>query len=584
MLEVKLSEILSKAFLDLGYGEGLGQVGKSNRPELCHYQCNDSFKVAKMNKKNPIEVGESVVAQLMKMDNFDEIFSLVEFVKPGFINISLTDKYIAGVLNEIKADDKLLVKQEVGKTVVIDYGGANIAKPMHVGHLRSAVIGEAIKRLYTFMGYKAIGDVHLGDFGLQMGQVVYGLRKHKLAEDIYFDADYNGPYPEQALFTIKHLETIYPEISKLCKEDEAVKEEVEQITKELQDGRSGYVALFEHVNTISIADLKEGYGALNVYFDLWYGERSSHKYIQPVEDLLNSKNLLYSDKGAMVVDVAKEDDKKVYPPLIFKKHNGGLLYGTTDLATIYQRMEDFNPDEIVYVVDKRQTLHFEQVFRVCELSAMNKETMLNHYGFGTMNGKDGKPFKTRDGGALFLQDLFKIVLDEIKNKQSADRELSKEDEQKILNSVIKFADLQSYRETDYIFDLDKFTEFTGKTGPYTLYTCVRINRLLDKVKTERQFTSEITDNVYSDVERSLRLRLLDTQNVLDLAFREKSMHFICEYVYDLCTMTNSIYQSSHLLTDDDLGKVKSISNTLEMSVDVITKMLNILGIDVPSKM
>jgi len=584
MLDVKLSEILSKAFSDLGYGEGFGQVGKSNRPELCQYQCNDSFKVAKMNKKNPIEVGESVVAYLQGLEDFNDIFSSVEFVKPGFINISLTDSYIAKVLNAIKSDEKLLVKQVQDKTVVIDYGGANIAKPMHVGHLRSAVIGESIKRLYTFLGYKAIGDVHLGDFGLQMGQVVYGLRKHGLAEDIYFDANSSGPYPDKPLFTIKNLETIYPEISKLCKENEEVKKEVEQITKELQDGRSGYVALFEHVNDISIEDLKKGYGSLNVFFDLWFGERSSRKYIEPTEALLNEKNLLRSDKGAMVVDVSREDDKKVYPPLIFKKHNGGLLYGTTDLATIYQRMTDYNPYEIVYVVDKRQTLHFEQVFRVCELSGLSKETKLNHYGFGTMNGKDGKPFKTRDGGALFLQDLFQIVLDEIQKKQSADRELSKEDEQKILNSVIKFADLQSYRETDYIFDLDKFTEFTGKTGPYTLYTCVRINRLLDKVREETEFSSEITDNVYSDVERSLRLRMLDTQNVLDLAFREKSMHHICEYVYDLCTMTNNIYQSNHLLTEDDKNKVKSIANTLEMSVNIITKMLNILGIDIPEKM
>jgi len=584
MLDKKIEKILSSAFTELGYGEGFGGVSKSNRPELCHYQCNDSFKVAKMNKTNPMVVGERVVAHLQEMNDFANIFSKVEFAKPGFINISLTDKFLASALNLIKSDEHLLVEQVENKTVVIDYGGANIAKPMHVGHLRSAVIGESIKRLYTFLGYEAIGDVHLGDFGLQMGQVVYGLKQHGLAEDIYFDKDFNGPYPQEPLFTIKNLETIYPEISKLCKEDEVIRAEIEQITKELQDGRSGYVALFEHVSDISIVDLKVGYGALNVNFDLWNGERSSRKYIQSVEDLLNEKQLLRKDQGALIVDTQKETDNKTYPPLIFKKHNGGLLYGTTDLATIYQRMEDFNPHEILYVVDKRQTMHFEQVFRVCEKSGLSKETLLNHYGFGTMNGKDGKPFKTRDGGALFLQDLFKIIEEELVKKQSDDKVLTKVDEQKILNSVIKFADLQSYRETDYIFDLDKFTEFTGKTGPYTLYTCVRINRLIEKVKADFDFTDELTDEVYSDLERSLRLKMLDTAHILDLAFREKSLHFICEYVYDLCTLTNSIYQSNHLLTETDEGKVKSITNTLSMALIVITKMLNILGIEIPEKM
>ncbi|XMB85439.1 arginine--tRNA ligase [Mycoplasmatota bacterium WC44] len=584
MMNIRIESILSDAFKELGYGEDLGKVSKSNRPELCQFQCNDIFKVAKTLKMSPVIVGENVINQLKKLKNYNEIFKEVEFVPPGFINITLTDKFIASLLFKIKESENLLVDTVKDKTVVIDYGGANIAKPMHVGHLRSAVIGESIKRLYNFLGYKTISDAHLGDFGLQMGQVIYGLKIHGFAEDIYFDENYTGLYPEIPMFTIRDLQTIYPEISKKCKEEPDLREYIEQMTKELQEGRPGYNALFEHVYNVSLKDLKVGYGTLGVHFDLWYGERSSYPYIKPVEELLNKQNLLYESNGALIVDTQKETDNKIYPPLIFKKKNGGVLYGTTDLATIFQRIKDFDPYEIVYIVDKRQTMHFEQVIRVCEKSGLSKDTLLKHYGFGTMNGKDGKPFKTREGGALFLQDLFQIVRDELNRKKSDEHELSTEDENKILNSVIKFADLQSHRETDYIFDLDKFTEFTGKTGPYTLYTCVRVNKLITKVKEEYNFTCEITDEVYSSLERDLRLKLLDTYNILKLSFRDKSMHFVCEYVYDLCTLVNSLYQNNHLLSENNKDKVKAVTNLLELALLTITKMLYILGIEVPDKM
>jgi len=580
MKEVK--KIIENAFVQCGYEGDYGYIINSKMSNEFDYQCNDGFKVAKQYKTNPVEVGKKVVAFLNE-SNVSKTIENVSFSNPGFINIKLSDSFVLESANNIIKSRNFGLPQHNG-TVVLDYGGANIAKPMHVGHLRSAVIGNSINNLYRLFGFKTISDVHLGDFGLQMGQVIYGLQKSGLAEECYFDSDYNKEYPKNPLFNIKDLQKVYPEVSALCKENEGIKKTCAVITKELQNEREGYVALFNHIYEVSIKDLKEGYGYLGIEFDLWLGEKDSYTYVSELESILLTENLLVEDDGAMIVHVKSDSDNKEFPPLLFKKSNGAYLYGSTDLATIYQRQLDFSPNEIVYVVDKRQSLHFEQVKRVAEKVSRLKDINIEHYGFGTMNGKDGKPFKTRSGGALILSDLFDLVKTELRKKNNTEKNISNADEDMIVNAVIKFADLQTHRETDYVFELDKFTEFTGKTGPYAQYTTVRIKKLVRDLESELNQNASIDYSEMTDYERKLLIKILDAPRVLTSTFKEKSFNLLVDYIYEICNLSNSVYQNVKLKDEKNKSVVHRVTYNLSLSVELIENLLSVIGIDVPEKM
>ena len=537
-------------------------VKKSNRPDLCDYQFDGIFKLASISHKNPIELGEELVKNINDRSDFNEYFKKVEFVKPGFINMTISDKLINKILRNMNDDSHFLIKQDNSKSFILDYGGPNIAKPLHVGHLRSPIVGEAIKRILSFKGYKTISDVHLGDYGLQIGQVIYAIKRD--SKDIN-DIDLN------------YLEKVYPEISSLCKENEDVKKECEEITKELQDGNKEYHKYFEVIREISGNDIKRIYKYLDINFDLWYGESDSYNYIEEAYNKIDSKNLFTESEGALVVDIKEESDKKEMPPLIFKKSNGAYLYGTTDIATILQREKDFKPDNILYIVDNRQAMHFEQVFRTIKKSGIS-DANLEFLGFGTVNGVDGKPYKTRDGSAPKLDNLFNEVKEIFVSKKEENKNMSSEDIDKIVNAIIKFADLQNNREKDYIFDIDKFSDVVGKTGPYILYTYLRINKLLNNE------TNELNDIIYNDYDRNLRLKLLELEISFNEALKTRMPNHIADYLYDLCVIVNSFYQNNHINSLNDDTIKNNWLYVLNLTNKIIKQMLNILVIDIPSIM
>ena len=562
-----LENIITKVTNNLGYAVDNMTVIKSNRPDLCDYQCDQVFKLAKQYHKNPMEIGEEITCNINELENFNDYFEKVEFVRPGFINITLSNKFINNKLKNMYNNPKFDIKlPSVKETYFMDYGGPNVAKPLHVGHMRTAIVGEAIKRIINYFGHKTISDVHLGDYGLQIGEVIYGLKEKNMnINDL----------------TIKDLDHIYPEMSKRCKEDENLKEKCASITKDLQDGNKEYYEYFKKICEVSVSDIKNIYNYLDVHFDLWLGESDSYPYIPKVEQLLDSKHLLQSSEGARVVYVNRDDDKVLVPPLLFKKANGAYMYPATDLGSIYQRIEDYNPDHILYVVDNRQALHFEQVFRTCQLSGLIDESKLEHLGYGTVNGLDGKPYKTRSGDTPKLQNLFEQVKEIFKSAKEENKSKSESDKNIIVNSILKFADLQNSRERDYIFDIEKFSGLVGKTGPYILYTYVRINKILEK------FTNNInnlTDDIYNNYDRDLRVKLLDLEYELNLAFENRKPNYLVDYIYDLCVLVNAFYQNNHIINLDDEIKRNDWISVLKLSNKIIKEMLNLLAIEIPTEM
>ena len=557
-----LSNILNNILKELNY-EIDSKVIKSNRQDLCDYQFDGVFKLASINHKNPIEIGEEIVSKINQLDNFNEYFKEVTFVKPGFVNIKISDKLINEILIKMNDNPKFNIEQKSDLTFVLDYGGPNIAKPLHIGHLRSPIIGESIKRIINFKGYKTISDVHLGDYGLQIGQVIYGIKRDNInINDI----------------TLDYLEKLYPEISGLCKEDESIKEECASITKALQDGNLEYHKYFEVIREISGNDIKRLYKFLDINFDYWYGESDAYKYIDESYEIINNKNLFHESEGALVVDIKEDTDKKEMPPLIFKKSNGAYLYGTTDIATILQREQDFKPNYILYLADIRQAMHFEQVFRTVKKAGIS-DANLEFLGFGTVNGIDGKPYKTRDGSAPKLDNLFNEVKEIFISKKEENKNMSSEDVDKIVNAIIKFADLQNNREKDYIFDIEKFSDVVGKTGPYILYTYLRINKII-----ENKETTTLNNIVYNDYDRNLRLKLLELELSINDAFNNRMPSYIAEYVYDLCVIVNSFYQNNHVNNELDEEKKNSYIYILKLTNKILKEMLNILVIDIPSVM
>ena len=581
-----ITEEIRQAFTEAGYDASYGRVSLSNRPDLCEYQCNGAMAAAKTYKKAPIMIAGDVVEHLRDSDILGEATA----VTPGFINLKVSEAFLADYLNQIQKDENLSIeKVKEPKTIMIDYGGPNVAKPLHVGHLRSAIIGESLKRMGRYMGHKVIGDVHLGDWGLQMGLIITEL-KERQPYLVYFDENYTGEYPEEAPFTIGELEEIYPAASGKSKEDENFKERAMEATHLLQQGNRGYRALWNHIMNVSVTDLKRNYRKLDVEFDLWKKESDAQPYIPEMVQAMKDQGYAHLDQGALVVDVKEEGDTKEIPPCMILKSDGASLYNTTDLATIVERMKLFQPDEIIYVVDKRQELYFTQVFRCARKTKLvNEETKLQFLGFGTMNGKDGKPFKTREGGVMRLETLIHDINEEMYKKIVDNRSVKDKDARKTAEivglSAIKYGDLSNQASKDYVFDVDRFTSFEGDTGPYILYTIVRIKSILSRYTEEGQ---EVQKGgicpAASESEKGLMIEASKFNSVVENAFEEKAPHKICSYIYDFANAFNRFYHETKILSEEDAQQKASWISLLELVREILETCIDMLGFSAPDRM
>lgn len=586
MIDLIVAE-LTPAFTACGYDEKYVKVTVSNRPDLCEYQCNGAMAAAKAYKKKPIDIAGEVVEKAKESAMFSEINA----VMPGFINLRIAPEYLAGYMNRMAEDPKYgLEETKEPETIIVDYGGANVAKPLHVGHLRSAVIGESIKRISRYMGHKVIGDVHLGDWGLQMGLIIEEL--HDRQPNLpYFDENFTGEYPKEPPFTISELEEIYPAASAKSKQDEAFKERAQEATFKLQSGYAPYRAIWEHIMNVSLKDLKRNYGNLNVSFDLWKGESDAQPYIPQLIDDLVEKGLAYESQGALVVDIAEETDTKELPPCIVRKSDGAALYATSDLATIVQREQDYHPDRYIYVVDKRQELHFTQVFRVAKKAGIvSDKTKMVFLGFGTMNSKDGGPFKTRDGGVMRLERLIADINEEVYKKVQEKQRVSEEEMRKTAEMIglaaLKYGDLSNQATKDYVFDVDRFISFEGNTGPHIQYMVVRIKSILEKYRELMggSYTLVPVRPASSETEKALQLELCRFGEVVETAFAETAPHRICQYMYDLSDAFNTFYLVNKIIGEEDREKQAGFISLISLTKDVLNACMDLLGIEAPEHM
>ena len=571
---------MQAAFVAAGYEASFGRVNLSNRPDLCEYQCNGALAAAKQYKCAPIKIANEVVAQLDAAD-----YDLVEAVMPGFINLKLSGAFLQKYLEEMRtAEDFGVQKIGAGKTIVVDYGGANVAKPLHIGHLRPAIIGEALKRLHKFMGYNTIGDVHLGDWGLQMGLIIAELQERQ--PDLpYFDPDFTGEYPVEAPFTVDELEEIYPTASGK-KKDPEFSHKAHVATFELQQGRRGYRALWQHILSVSVADLKKNYDNLDVYFEKWLGESDADPYIPAMVEDLKAKGHAVMSEGAWVIPVAEEGDKKEVPPMILIKSDGSAIYATTDLATMVQRMQDWNPDKMLYVTDKRQNLHFEQVFRAAKKSGIvGAETALEHVGHGTMNGKDGKPFKTRDGGTLRLERLISDMTDFVRGKVVENKIVGEDEVEdttaKIALAALKYGDLSNQPTKDYNFDLERFAAFEGNTGPYILYTIVRIKSILNRYGAWDNLPIQLPANVFA---KDLMLAITKFGPTMEAALNASAPNMVCAYIYELAGAVNKFYHETRILTEENEELKAGYISLIGLAKNILETCIHILGFEAPEKM
>ena len=581
-----ISEEMKQAFEAAGYNADLGKVTLSNRPDLCEYQCNGAMAGAKQYHKAPIMIANEVAEKLQD----SKVFSEVSAVAPGFLNLKVKEKFVKDYLQAMRENVKFgLQMPDKVKKIIIDYGGPNVAKPLHVGHLRSAIIGESIKRICRYAGHEVIGDIHLGDWGLQMGLIITELQKRQ-PELVYFDGSYEGEYPKEAPFTISELEEIYPTASAKSKEDPQYKAEAMEATYKLQNGVRGYRALWDHIISVSVADLKKNYENLNVEFDLWKGESDVHDIIPGMVEAMKKGGYAYESEGALVVDVKEETDTKEVPPCMILKSDGASLYNTTDLATIMDRMENYHPDKLIYLTDKRQELYFVQVFRCARKTGLvTPETELVHIGFGTMNGKDGKPFKTRDGGVMRLEMLLKEINEEMYRKimdnKSMSEEEAKETAKIVALSAVKYGDLSNQASKDYIFDIDRFTSFEGDTGPYILYTIVRIKSILNKYKEQGGSTEQAAlQESVNESEKSLMLEISKFNAMMETAYEEIAPHRICAYIYDLANAFNRFYHETKILTEEDKEKQAGWIALLTLTRDILETCIDLLGFSAPERM
>lgn len=582
----KLSELAGAAFEAEGLPRELGRVNVSDRPDLAQFQCNGALAAAKLAGKNPRQIAENIAGRLRR----EEILSKVDIAGPGFINLTVTDDCLSAHLAQVMAEPRAGIAAHAhGETMILDYGGPNIAKAMHVGHLRASIIGDTLRRICKFAGYSALGDVHMGDWGLPMGQILSELEiRHP--DWPYFDPGFTGPYPSGSPVSMADLEVIYPQASKACKEDEARLERARRATLELQNGRPGYRALWQHFFNVSVAGMKKNFEALDVHFDLWKGEACVHDLIAPMVEDLKKNGWAKEDDGALVVPVAKNDDKKEMPPLILIKRDGAVMYSTTDMATLVDRMQEYGPEKIVYVVDQRQSLHFEQLFRAAYKGGIVPDRVeLAHAGFGTMNGPDGKPFKTREGGVLKLEDLIEMGVEKARARLTeaglaTDMDPAEYEDvaRKIAIAAIKFADLQNNRAADYIFDLDRMTAFEGKTGPYLLYQAVRIKSLLRKA--DNFSVPPDVSLVLHDVDRPLALLLTELPDHFAVALRSYSPHILCDYAYRLAQAFSSFYGNCHILSEEDVALRESRLALCALTYRQLDLVLGLLGISIPERM
>lgn len=577
---------MKKAFQKAGYDEAYAKVTLSNRPDLCEYQCNGAMAAAKIYKKAPIMIARDIAAELSECT----CFALAEAVNPGFINLKAEASFMAGYLNAMAdAEDFGIRKETEPRTIMVDYGGPNVAKPLHVGHLRSAIIGESVKRIARLKGNKVIGDIHLGDWGYQMGLIITELKKRKPSLP-YFEEDFAGEYPTEAPFTISELEEIYPTASAYAKEHDDYREEALKATYLLQNGHLGYRAIWNHIMKVSVTDLKENYQNLNVDYDLWKGEADAQAYIPDMVEMLKQKGFAHYDEGALVVDVQEEGDKKEVPPCMILKSDGAALYDTTDLATLVEREKLYQPDEVIYVVDKRQELHFVQVFRCARKTGIVRpEVELMFLGFGTMNGKDGKPFKTREGGVMRLENLIREITDEMYKKIMDNRTVTEEEAIRTARMVglaaIKYGDLSNQASKDYVFDVDRFTSFEGNTGPYILYTIVRIKSILNKYQ-ENGGTLEqlVIRKASSECEKTLMLEAAKLSDVMDAVYQETAPHKLCAYIYDLANAFNKFYHETKILTEEDSKRKKGYIALLQLTKEILEACIDLLGFEAPERM
>ncbi len=585
---------MEQAFAACGYEEKYGMASLSNRPDLCQYQCNGAMAAAKAYKKAPLAIAEEIAAYVKQSETGNQFFEKVEAVPPGFLNLNLKGEYLADFLEQSQRTEKFGMEQpEKPEMIIVDYGGANVAKPLHVGHLRPAIIGESIKRISRYMGHQVIGDVHLGDWGLQMGQILTELH-HRHPDWVYFEEGYTGEYPQEAPFTIADLEEIYPTASKKSKEDEAYRAEALEATFQFQSGRRGYRALCKHITAVSIPDLKKNYANLNVEFDLWKGESDVQEHIPGMVEKMKQDGFAYISEGALVVDVTEETDKKELPPCLILKSDGAALYDTTDLATLLEREQLYHPDRVIYVVDKRQELHFTKVFRCAKKTGIVRpETELTFLGNGTMNGKDGKPFKTREGGVMRLEYLIADVEEEVYRKMD-DREMSKEEARDVSRQVglaaLKYGDLSNQASKDYVFDLERFISFEGNTGPYIQYTAVRIRSILKKYaeleKTEKESQTESQKLLppSGEGETDLMLVLARFGSTMQTVFEEKAPHKLCQYLYEISNAFNHFYHENKILTEENTARRASWIRLITLTVDMLVTGLDLLGIETPERM
>ena len=582
----KITEQLQNAFAECGYDRKYAKVSLSNRPDLCEYQCNGAMAAAKEYKKAPFMIADEVVAKLDKNPLFDRI----ESVKPGFINIILSGQAVADYVNEMtQAKQFGYENPEKPKTVIVDYGGANAAKPLHVGHLRSAVIGESVKRIQRFAGNKVIGDVHLGDWGLQMGLIIEELRDRK-PELPYFDEQFTGEYPAEAPFTISELEEIYPAASAKSKEDAAFMERAHNATLKLQSGDKACTAIWKHIMAVSKADLKKNYDNLNVSFDLWKGESDAQPYIPSMVQEMIDKGLAYESQGAMVVDIQEEGDTKELPPCIVRKSDGAALYATSDLATLVEREKLYQPDTYIYLADKRQELHFTQVFRVAKKAGIvNPQAEMTFLGFGTMNGKDGKPFKTRSGGVMRLEHLIADINEAVYKKMMENRTMDEEEARataKIVGlAALKYGDLSNQASKDYVFDIERFASFEGNTGPYILYTIVRIKSILNKYTDSGKTLENLSINpADSATEKALMLSLAKFSEIMAAVYTEKAPHKLCQFIYEVSNAFNGFYHDTKILAETDEAKQKGYIALICLTKAALEQCIELLAIECPDRM
>ena len=581
-----ISNEMKQAFEAAGYDRELGKVTVSNRPDLCEYQCNGAMAGAKLYKKAPIMIANDVADKCTD----SRVFAEVQAVAPGFLNLKIKGSFLADYLTQMEKEEKFgLEVPEKQKTIIVDYGGPNVAKPLHVGHLRSAVIGESVKRIARYIGHKVIGDIHMGDWGLQMGLVITEM-KERYPDLVYFDESFDGEYPEEAPVTVTELEEIYPTASRKSKEDPAYKEKAMEATFKLQSGVKGYRALWKQIIKISVADMKRNYDNLNVTFDLWKGESDVHDVIPGMVDYMKKEGYAYISDGALVVDVKEDTDTKEIPPCMILKSDGASLYNTTDLATIMERMREYHPDQMIYLTDKRQDLYFEQVFRCARKTKLvDEDTELVHIGFGTVNGADGHAFKTRDGGVMRLEMLINEINEKMYQKIVDSRDVDEEEARNtakiIALSAIKYGDLSNQASKDYIFDIDKFTSFEGDTGPYILYTIVRIKSILAKAKEQGEDLTNLTlKEADTDSQKALMMTIARFNAMMENAYDEVAPHKICAYIYDLANTLNRFYHENRILAEEDETKKCSWLGLLILTKEILEACIDVLGFSAPERM